>query len=392
MRSLAEIKAVASILEIHATNAFKARSDVSSKRLPVIDPRDWQDKPIPKRKWFVEGLIPSRVVTIFSGDGGTGKTQLINQLIASSVLGIPWLGKAIAPGPCLFYGAEDEEDELHRRFATIVDHAGHQLSDLFDISLIPMAGLDAVLAEPNKAGQIVETELFSKLKAEVAALKPKLVIVDPSADVFGGDEINRAQVRQFVTKLMSLALDYDCAVILLSHPSLAGLNSGTGTSGSTAWNNSVRSRLYLQAVKDEPDRRILTVVKANHGRVGEEIPIRWEEGVFVLDTGTDPVVESLLNRKVEEVFMSLLRTHTASGQTVSPKHSNAYAPTVLAEKPAAKGYDKKKLEAAMQRLLDKDEIHIVTKGPPSRERTTLELGPAPTNGPTNGLPTGTNGM
>ncbi len=69
--------------------------------------------------------------------------------------------------------------------------------------------------------------------------------------------------------LRDLAIDHDCAVLLLSHPSLTGLNSGTGTSGSTAWNNSVRSRLYLQATS--PDTRTLKVVKANHGKVGDEI-------------------------------------------------------------------------------------------------------------------------
>ena len=172
---MAEIKTLRSILELHGNNFFQARTPGSSQSLPVIDPRDWQDKLIPERKWFVEGLIPHRLVTILTGDGGTGKTQLINQLMASSVLGTLWLGKAVALGPCLYYGAEDEADELHRRFATIVEHSGHHLSDLAGIVLIPMAGHNAVLAEPNKAGQIVETDLFTKLKAEVAMLKPRLV-------------------------------------------------------------------------------------------------------------------------------------------------------------------------------------------------------------------------
>src|SRR5258708_17407702 len=104
--------------------------------------------------------------------------------------------------------------------------------------------------------------------------------------------------------LRGLAIDYDCAVLLLSHPSLTGLNSGTGTSGSTAWNNSVRSRLYLQTTS--PDARILKVVKANHGKVGEEIAIRWNDGVYDLDTGDDPVVESLVNSTVDKLFLYLL--------------------------------------------------------------------------------------
>src|SRR5664279_4751767 len=86
-----------------------------SAALPVIDPRDWQGKPVPERQWFVDGWIPDRTVTNLSGDGGSGKTEIILQLIAASSLGLPWFGKDVSVGPCLYYGAEDEADELHRR-------------------------------------------------------------------------------------------------------------------------------------------------------------------------------------------------------------------------------------------------------------------------------------
>jgi hypothetical protein len=58
--------------------------------LPVIDPRDWQGKPVPERQWFVEGWIPHRTVTNLSGDGGSGKTEIILQLIAASALRTQW--------------------------------------------------------------------------------------------------------------------------------------------------------------------------------------------------------------------------------------------------------------------------------------------------------------
>ena len=59
-------------------------------------------------------------------------------------------------------------------------------------------------------------------------------MVDSSADEFGGDDINRAQVRKLVSMLRGLAIDHGCAVSLLSHPSLTEVSSGIGTSGSTA--------------------------------------------------------------------------------------------------------------------------------------------------------------
>src|SRR5258707_1247532 len=83
--------------------------------LPIIDPRDWQGQPVPDRQWFVEGWIPHRTVTNLSGAGGSGKTEIILQLIAASSLGTQWFGHDVSAGPCLYYGAEDEADELHRR-------------------------------------------------------------------------------------------------------------------------------------------------------------------------------------------------------------------------------------------------------------------------------------
>jgi len=348
----------------------------SPAALLAIDPRDWQGKDVPERKWFVDGWIPDRTVTNLSGDGGSGKTEIILQLLAASSLQTQWFGKDVSAGPCLYYGAEDEADELHRRLQTIVQQSGKQLSDLEGIRLIPMAGLDAVLAEPDRHSKLVATANFPKLVSQAMALRPKLIVIDPSADVFGGDEINRAQVRKFVSMLRALAMDIDCAVLLLSHPSLAGMNTGTGTSGSTAWNNSVRSRLYLQITS--PDTRLLTVVKANHGRVGEKIDMRWNDGIYVLDEGGDSVVQSLIDTKTDDLFLDLLELFTEQHQNVSSKPGANYAPAKMELHPKAKGFTKKQLAASMQRLMDKKRVKLVTEGSQSRQRTRLIIVDQPT--------------
>jgi RecA-family ATPase len=189
--------------------------------------------------------------------------------------------------------------------------------------------------------------------------------------VFGGDEIDRSQVRKFVSMLRGLAIDYDCAVLLLSHPSLTGLNSGTGTSGSTAWNNSVRSRLYLQTTS--PDARILKVVKANHGKVGEEIAIRWNDGAYELDDGGDPLVETLANSHIDKLFLELLALFSSQEQNLTSKSGANYAPAKMALHPQAKGFSKKQLAASMQRLMDGKRIKLVIDGSPSRQRTRLVI-------------------
>ena len=52
--------------------------------------------------------------------------------------------------------------------------------------------------------------------------------------MLAGNEIDRSQVRQFVGLMRKLAIAANGSVVLLAHPSLAGISSGTGLSGSTA--------------------------------------------------------------------------------------------------------------------------------------------------------------
>jgi RecA-family ATPase len=70
------------------------------------------------------------------------------------------------------------------------------------------------------------------------------------ADVFGGSEIDRSQVRQFVALTRQIAIAANGYVIMSAHPSLAGINSNNGLSGSTQWHNSVRARGYLHTEGD----------------------------------------------------------------------------------------------------------------------------------------------
>jgi RecA-family ATPase len=70
-----------------------------------------------------------------------------------------------------------------------------------------------------------------------------------------------------------MCLRHETAVLLLAHPSASAMASGDGGGFSTAWNNSVRSRLYLRRPKSEDaeaiaDRRVLEVRKANYGPSG----------------------------------------------------------------------------------------------------------------------------
>lgn len=338
--------------------------------------------PIPPREWLVPDWIPNRTVSLLGGDGGTGKSLLLGQLSVATASAGQWIGLDVQPGGALYLSAEDDLDELHRRLADIAAAERISLADLDQLTIRSVAGEDALLATDTPTG-LIPTSLYNEVDEAAAAIPDlRLIGLDTSADLFPANENDRAKVRQFIGFLRRLALKHGCAVVLLSHPSLSGLNSGSGTSGSTGWSNSVRSRLYFErlidrttetAVEVDPDRRRLVNKKINYGRVGAEIFVRWKGGVFEPEaqasvSGLDKMA---VLARAERVFLSLLDEMTRQGRKVNSSGGITYAPKVFADNPKSEGITHRLFKTAMEALLADGKVIVSHSGPPSKRVTFL---------------------
>jgi RecA-family ATPase len=326
----------------------------------------------------VRDRIIRRAVTLLSGEGGIGKSILILQLACAHVLERDWFGSLPEPGPVIYLNAEDDERELHYRLEAIRVHLGTTFAALSELHLVPLAGEDALLGVPDRGGLIRPTPLFERLLRTAAEVKPVLVALDTAADMFGGNENDRSQVRQFISLLRRLAITGNAAVLLASHPSLSGINSDSGLSGSTGWHNSVRSRLYFKAsdadgeAEANSDLRELIVRKNNYGPSGEVVRMVWRNGVFVpvaTPTSRDRMYADV---KVEAEFLHLLERYETQNQPLSPHPTSPsnYAPAVFAKRRESRT-SKRAFEQAMQRLIEVGRIRIDTYGPPSKQRSRL---------------------
>lgn len=333
---------------------------------------------VPERHWLVRGMIPSGTVTLLSGDGGTGKSLIALQLAAACALGRHWIGRGVASGDALFISAEDDEPELHRRLADVIEAEGVGFEDLDKLTLRSLAGEDALLtALDARTGIQKATALFREIDSYMADLRPAVLVLDTLADLFPGNENDRGQARQFIGMLRGLAIRHDCAVVLLAHPSLSGIQSGTGMSGSTGWHNSVRSRLYLRRViqgdeEPNPDARVLETMKANYGPTGDEIALTWRNGIFEAQTPETGLDRMARRSRADRVFLKLLRLMAEQGRHVNSGGGQTYAPTVFATHPDAEGVTRQALRDAMERLLASGQIVNVETGKPSRRRAHLE--------------------
>jgi RecA-family ATPase len=348
------------------------------------EPRAAADEPLPyvdialdlrARVWHTPERIPGRNVTLLSGEGAIGKSTLLMQLMGATVLaGSQWLGTCPAHGPALYLTAEEEDNEVRLRLEAVADSLGTSRQRLKEdgLHVLSFAGRDAILGEPDRNGIIRPTRLFNRIREDALRLKPKLIGLDAAADVFAGKENDRGQTRQFITMLRGLAMATDSAVALVAHPSIEGIRSDSGLSGSTAWHNSVRARMYFKkAPGEDKSLRVLEVKKNNYGPEQENILLRWRDGVYVVEPGAGTLERLAADAEIDHLFLKLLRQFAEQGRTVSDKKSPTHAPSLFADEPEAKATKatKKALAEAMARLFTAGKLRVVTIGSASRMRS-----------------------
>jgi DNA polymerase len=371
----------------HTREELTARCEAAAAlgSIKVLDIRAWDHEPVPEQQWSVPERFPLKQTALFSGEGAVGKGYIMLQLACAQALGGVWLDIPLPQGPALFIDAEDDANVLHYRSAGIAKYYGATYGQLADggLHLVSWVGEDAVLAAPERHSSVMQpTALYRRLLEMAGDIKPRIISIASTSDVFAGNENDRGQVRQFNNLLNRVAIAANGTVVLTSHPSLTGINTGTGISGTTQWHNGPRARAVMSSVKPvegEPcsdDLRKIEFHKNQYGRLEAAIYVRWQGGLYVPVTAAvadEAEREAARMRRAETVFLELLRRYTAQNQKLSPHQSRTGAASVFARDPEAAGLTYQDFQAAQQRLINAGRIAIETEGPPSKSRDRLVI-------------------
>jgi len=90
------------------------------RSLPFVDVASLADTAPLELQWLARNRIPAGNVTLLSGDGAAGKTTIALQLCVSVIAVGSWLNTTIErQGEVLFFSAEEDRNELHRRLLRI---------------------------------------------------------------------------------------------------------------------------------------------------------------------------------------------------------------------------------------------------------------------------------
>ncbi len=345
-------------------------------RLSLICPAQWRDVPLQPMRWFAQDRIPAGDVTLYAGNGGSGKTETLVGLLVSAAAGLgDWLGCVLETGPVLFLSCEEPEENIRDRVERICKHRGidpYSLSDLY--IHCPDLEATALVSVNGRTGTVVKSEMFKSVIEYAKMNKPACIAIDSAAAVFDGDNISRRLVRSFVGMLRKLAIETGAAVVLLDHPSVRGMADGSGTAGSVDWRNSVRSMMFLSDPdKDDPDVRTLEFKKSNRGKQESKVRLRWNGLTFSTEASAQASpYRAAANREVDELFLRLLDKRNAQGRPVRPSSGRGSAPAEMADDPEAGGVKGEAFRAAMERLFTVGRIKVVETGSPKKRVKHIE--------------------
>lgn len=331
----------------------------SGSVLSLISPSAWDGIAPPEREWRWDNFIPNHQATLLTGAGATGKSLLSQQMATCVGLGMPVLGVPTKAVPSLYITCEDDPDELHRRQAAICATLGIPLPEthgrVFLLSLYGELGNE--LCTFTEKDTISVTERYASIVATCQQIGIKHIVLDNTAHLFTGDENKRSHVTAFLNLCNRMAREIEGSVMIVGHPNKAG----DSYSGSTAWENNVRSRIFMSRVLDEageakdPDLRVIRNEKANYSRQGNQLEFRWHKGAFSLATDLsesdrDQIAETILANAENDTFLNCLDILTEQKRKVSASTNGSYAPRVMSKMTEGKGFKVKQFEAAMERL------------------------------------------
>lgn len=291
----------------------------------------------------VDKWLPCDEVTMLSGHGGGGKSFVALNLATHVALGLPFGDLATVQTPVLFFSCEDSTRVLRQRLAKL---CGALMLDMNSLAgkllLFDASDIDPALYRK----MVVENEVFTstpllrEMSTLVRMLDVGLVVIDGASDTFDGEEIRRAEVRTFIRSLRQELARPGRAVLFLAHINKVSANGnnpgGRGNSedysGSTAWHNSVRSRLSL--TNQGANGLQIEHMKANLGEKAPPVEMVWHEGAPIVARflSTPPAavehakaVERAKDEADKAALVSIIQDFDNRGESVTTAAQGPYS-------------------------------------------------------------------
>ncbi len=323
------------------------------------------ERPLIPPAWWLEDLIYQAAVGCLYAPGGTGKSYVTLQMAVASALGEHFCGRPTVEGRTAVWSCEDDEGVLHARLDRIVKARGRTMADLEDrIVLFDRTEQDNTMLRLDKSFDVQPNRLWDDFMLTMERLEPSLIVIDGLWNIYDGPENNRGIAYKVVTRLKEIVQVTGATVLVTAHPSLSGMASGEGTSGSTAWNGAWRYRLLLDRPERKGIERVLKAMKQNYGRDDDEIRLIWddESGVFIHDQEESGTVAALKREAERNRFVETLWRILRSGRrvTIGAKSSPNHVTKVFGLEKDWRRFSATKLDELARECYDRELVRLGT--------------------------------
>lgn len=250
-------------------------------------------------RWLIRDLWTGQGVGIVGGHPKVGKSWLGLDLAVSVASGTPCFGHYVVedPGPVLVFLAEDAPGAVRARIDGICSHRGLALDSL-PVTLVntPSLRLDSPTDQ-------------RRLRAKVAQMRLRLMVLDPLVRLHGGNENSAQTVSTLLGFLRELNRTYGVAIVLAHHLNKrASSHPGQALRGSGdlhAWGD---TNLYL----DRKDGFIEVTPEHRSEPAGDPFYLR----LVATDDGAGPHLE-VVNAATVETAPGPLRAASVADRVVA---------------------------------------------------------------------------
>ena len=204
---------------------------MSVQPLPILQAAALETKSATE-SWLVHELWSQRAVGFVAGHPKAGKSFMVLDLAVSVASGTPCLGHfpVEEKGPALVYLAEDTLPCVRQRIAALCTHRS------LPIESLPLYVITAASLRLDDATD------QARLCATVAALRPRLLVLDPLVRLHRCDENRADEVSALLGFLRTLQRQYQVAIVVVHHLSKKHRRdlgqSLRGSGDLHAWSNS----------------------------------------------------------------------------------------------------------------------------------------------------------
>ena len=166
---------------------------------------------LPSPTWLIDNLIPQGGLASLYGAPESTKSFMAIDLALCVATGLPWHGRAVEKGFCIYVAAEGGPG-IGKRVKAWLQH--HNLP-----------------ASKANVGWVIETLAVSSGSGDIDTLMgrieeidqaPKLIVIDTLARCFEGDENQQEDMGEFIAGMGQLRHEYGAAILAVHHTNLSG--------------------------------------------------------------------------------------------------------------------------------------------------------------------------